>query len=328
MNLSGIEGQDKAKSELDRYFKSNKIPHAFLFSGIPGIGKYSTAHAFSAFLNCATNDPGCNACNSCMKMEKGIHPDLTTISVLPDKSEISIDQIRELILKMRYAPLEGKYKITIIDQAEKLNIHSTNALLKTLEEPPQNSIIFLVTSNIRNIQPTIISRCSLIRFKPLPENLIEDRLLKMCDDEKRIKLAVKMCEGSLGKAISNTSGRYSEIKEAIADWLSATGKSKMDPIEISENLTDNYSDSMAEVFDVMLLIQRDLITLKKDLPRERLFNPDLQNLLSNIAENMQLRSLLGDSKLIYLTRDAIFHNNANSKIAMDNLFMTLSYGNN
>lgn len=323
MNLTEIKGNERAKAALTQYVRNDKVPHAFLFYGMPGIGKFSTALAFSAYLNCANNDPGCSTCISCVKTYKGIHPDIMTVSLSPGKSEISIDQIRDLILKLRYAPIEGKYKIAILDQAELLNDHSANALLKTLEEPPKDSVLILVTSNARVIKPTIVSRCSLIRFSPLTKEVIAERLSGSVEDGRELDLITSISQGSLGKAVSVAGGRFFEIRNGILDRISRADK---DPIEISEHLMENYPDCLDEVFDMLLMLYRDMILLSRGIGAN-LCNKDISDSISKIASSATTRRLLDCARLIYLTRNHIFHNNANPKIALDNLMVNIINGN-
>ncbi len=325
MSLKKIKGQQKAVNQLKRYVESSRIPHAFIFYGISGIGKFRTALGFARYVNCLNGDENCPGCPSCLKSDKCNHPDLTVTQPLEGKKSISIDQIRNLILTMRYAPMEGRFKISIIDDAEKLNIHSSNALLKTLEEPPPNAIIILVTSNIRTIQPTILSRCALIKFNPLSDDCIREILSEESVFEN-IDAVMKLSEGSAGKALSLVSGNYLDIRNSIMKLFESADSNFLDPIELSEFIMENHSDYLEEVFDALLFLNRDMISIKKDLPRGRLFNSDIVKLLEFMVKALSLRKIFDDSALIYSTRNAIFHSNANAKIALDNMFLNISYG--
>lgn len=326
MKLSEIKEQERAVRELKVFVKNAKIPHAMIFYGIPGIGKHSSALALASLLNCDNSDPQCSGCPSCKKIDAGNHPDLISLAPLPGKKAISIDQVRELILKMRFAPVNGRYKVAIIDQAEKLNKHSSNALLKTLEEPPPDIVIILVTSNIRTIQPTILSRCNLIKFSPLSDNFVKDHIADMEEGGDK-EIIARLAEGSIGKAVQIASSNYEKIRDALIELILKKDKGR-DALDISEHITGSFKDNMEIVFDMMLLLQRDLITLKRGLPPQRLFNRAIEEDLKKVAGRISLRELFNDSDLIYLTRNSIFHNNANTKIAMDNLMINLSYGNN
>jgi DNA polymerase-3 subunit delta' len=242
-----------------------------------------------------------------------------------DKKQIPIEKIRELILSTRYAPIEGRYRINIIDEAEKLNKHSANALLKTLEEPPKNSIIILITSNIRNIQPTILSRCALVKFSPLDKKTIQEIVSKM-EDIKINSSVLNLCEGSAGKALKLATGRFTDINNTVLNMLSK-GIKNIDPIEFSDYIMENFSSDLEEVFDSLLFIHRDMISIKKGLDKDSLFNPELAERIRYSCVNLPIRKIFDDSQLIYLTRNRILHKNANARIAIDNLFTGLSYGN-
>jgi DNA polymerase III subunit delta' len=329
MNLNTIKGHERTKEELNRYASSGKVHHAFLFYGIPGIGKFSTALAFASLLNCENKDPGCTSCPSCLRIKSSNHPDILIIEPLKGKSSIAIDQIRELIIKMRYAPILGSYKVIIIDQAELLTLNSTNALLKTLEEPPPQTVLIIVTSNIRNIRPTIISRCNLVKFSPLTDSVLEE-FLKESPQTPLIDsdLSIKIAQGSISRALAISDGSYREIRGILSEWLSGKGGIACDPLEISELILEKYEDSLDLVFDSLLLLYRDLAVLKNCPDKKSILNSDIADLLEQVARSRPIKSLTDGAELIYLTRARIFHNNANSKIALDDLFLRLQYGNN
>lgn len=157
------------QSELDilkSYISSQKVPHALLFSGLKGVGKTLVALEFFKAINCLTS-PGdaCNKCSSCIKTDKAIHPDLKRIA--SDGGEIKVENIRLAINEIGLRPFEARYRFIIIEPAELLNKSGSNALLKTLEEPPPHTIIILISHKPGLLLPTIISRCQEIMFKPI-----------------------------------------------------------------------------------------------------------------------------------------------------------------
>ena len=142
-SFSQILGQEKAVRFLKKVLQGDRIPHAYLFTGVNGVGKRTTAMALARAVNCTSgiSDEGCGECITCRQLASGNFPDL--ISIEPDGQNIKIEQIRELNRSLNFKPVSGKYRITIINRAEKMTEEASNSFLKTLEEPPPGNIIVL-----------------------------------------------------------------------------------------------------------------------------------------------------------------------------------------
>ncbi|HXW68316.1 MAG TPA: DNA polymerase III subunit delta' [Dissulfurispiraceae bacterium] len=167
MALNDVVGQERALRILFGMLKRDRVPSALLFSGDAGIGKRLAAVNYAKAINCL--EPAafdcCDTCISCRKIEAAAHPDVTL--TFPEKDEIKIDAVRRLEERLFLKALEGRKKIAIIDDADTMNINAANAFLKTLEEPPGDSLVVLVSSNPYGLPDTIRSRCISIRFYPL-----------------------------------------------------------------------------------------------------------------------------------------------------------------
>jgi len=167
MSLRSVIGQDKAVRILIGTLSTERVPTSMLLSGDSGIGKRLTALNYAKALNCLSpiESDACDNCLSCRKIDGAMHPDVVTL--LPENNEIKIEAIRrvEEILSLR--PYEGKRKVLITDDADSMNISAANAFLKTLEEPPENTVILLVSSNPDRLPDTIRSRCMHVLFRPL-----------------------------------------------------------------------------------------------------------------------------------------------------------------
>lgn len=163
-----IIGHEEPVRQLKGYVESGRIPHALLFAGPRGLDKVKTAIEFFKALNCLASpgDP-CQACGTCLKAERGSHPDLHLIRPGEDRARILVEEIRDIIAETGLNPFEARTRVIIIEPAERMNTASANALLKTLEEPPDGSLLVLVSHNPSLLLPTIVSRCQLIRFAPL-----------------------------------------------------------------------------------------------------------------------------------------------------------------
>jgi len=177
MAFENIINQKKAKEIITGQLKSGKIPHAYLFLGEEGTGRKKTALELAKILNCA--DGGCGKCASCNKIEHGIHPDVRVIDFeyqanlenkdIDKQKSIKIDTIRAVQREVSLKPSEGKWKVFIIEPAEKITLDAANCLLKTLEEPPEWTLLILLAKNRENLPATVVSRTQMIPFVPLPE---------------------------------------------------------------------------------------------------------------------------------------------------------------
>ncbi|MGH9724643.1 MAG: DNA polymerase III subunit gamma/tau, partial [Candidatus Acidiferrales bacterium] len=161
-----IVGQEHVTRTLANAIQSNRVAHAYIFSGVRGVGKTTTARILAKALNCAkgpTADPD-NTCNSCREIAAGTSLDVMEIDAASNRG---IDQIRELREMVRYAPAASRYKVVILDEAHQLTDEASNALLKTLEEPPEGVIFILATTRPEELVETIKSRAQLFQFRAL-----------------------------------------------------------------------------------------------------------------------------------------------------------------
>ena len=174
--LDDISGQQRAVRFLKQVLKREAVPHAFLFTGMAGAGKFACAREFAKALNCLSPQDfdSCGSCASCRKLEEGLHPDLVHI-----KNEgvfIKLEQIRDLIKRFRFRPFEGKFRVVIIQDAQRLMEPAANAMLKILEEPPKANIFILLATESQMLLPTIVSRCCQVRFQPLEDRIVTEWL--------------------------------------------------------------------------------------------------------------------------------------------------------
>lgn len=171
MFLSEIQGQPKAVKLMSRALENERLAHAYLFTGPDGVGKVTAARALAAVLFCRqeTAAAPCGSCPGCLKFATENHPDF--LHIVPQGATIKIDQVRELKKVLSFPPLEADHRITLLEDVHTMRREAANSLLKLLEEPPAGNILLLTADEAEPILPTIISRCQVIPFFPLPFDL-------------------------------------------------------------------------------------------------------------------------------------------------------------
>lgn len=204
--FSEVVGQKHIVTALSNALKRNKIAHAYLFCGPRGIGKTTVAKLFAKAVNCLQpEDAPCGECASCVSMNQPNHPDIIEMDAA---SNNGVDEIREIVDKVKYAPVEGKYKIYIIDEVHMLTSGAFNALLKTLEEPPRHVIFILATTDPQKVIPTVISRTQRFDFTRASVKDISQLIEKVTAEEKiqiepeAIKLIAELADGGFRDGLS------------------------------------------------------------------------------------------------------------------------------
>jgi DNA polymerase-3 subunit delta' len=309
MSFSQILGQQRAKRFLTQVMAREKLPHAYLFTGIPGIGKTSMAKGMAKALNChePTEGEGCNRCPPCRQITSGNFPDF--LSLKPDGHNIKIDQIRELNRRLSFAPVSGRYRVCVIHQAESMTREAANSFLKALEEPPQGNILILNATEPLDLLPTIVSRCQRVPFQPLTVQDITDWLVGKSglDEEKALVLA-KVCGGSLGRALKMSKGDFLEkrqqwlsrliglpampMEKALAMALECAGEDK----DMDLDLTESGEAGITDMLATWKMWYRDLLLVKEEGPSHLLINVDFSHKLKSIARSFKIEKL-GDSLL-------------------------------
>ncbi|HRI04570.1 MAG TPA: DNA polymerase III subunit delta' [Pyrinomonadaceae bacterium] len=342
--FSKLIGNDNAKRSLKRLLVNGRVPNSLLFAGDEGVGKRQFALQVAKALVCKepTDNEACGVCAACRradvfvfpKSDKGDdfeqvffseHPDVGT--VIPFKRNLRVNAIRDLEREANFRPYEAEARFFIIDDAHKMNDAAANALLKTLEEPPATSYIFLITSRPDSLLPTIRSRCQLMRFAPVATDEIERFLIDdraFTHDEAR--LAARLARGSVGRAVSIDVAKFKANRERMMGVLRnavETGD-RAALLRISEELNDaKNKENFEENLDILESLIHDVWTLRMSGEDSRIVNTDLANDLSRIAENavgLDLASWLGGIE----TMRENFAVNINRKIAADALFVTMA----
>lgn len=232
MKIDDIAGQTVALTHLKNALKKDQISQAYMLIGEPGMGKKTIAESFAESILCEERKPGeyehCGKCRSCHQVETGNHPDC--IFVTHEKSNlISVDEIREqLVSDVEIKPYQGSKKVYIVPDAEMMNEQAQNALLKTLEEPPEYAVIILLVANADLMLPTLLSRSIKLPLAPLPDQVIEEKLIKDYYIQKyRTSSIVKFARGNLGRAIEmSENDDFIEDKNTASDIMKKVVKTE------------------------------------------------------------------------------------------------------
>lgn len=203
-----VVGQNHVKDVLVAALQRSRIGHAYLFSGPRGVGKTTTARLLAMAVNCEQKDPAkrpCGVCDSCQLVRSGNHPDVTELDAA---SNNSVEDIRDLREKVRLSSMRGGKRVWVLDEAHMLSRAASNALLKTLEEPPDNLVFILATTEPEKLPPTILSRCQHFRFRRLSEEEIQSKLERLCKEAKvkaepsALSLVARAADGAMRDAES------------------------------------------------------------------------------------------------------------------------------
>lgn len=206
VSFDGVAGQKPIVKTLQNAVRQHRIAHAYLFCGPRGTGKTSIAKIFAKMLNCESEENApCGKCHNCIEFQNGSHPDIIEIDAA---SNNGVEEVRNLIEKVKYAPIEGKYKVYIIDEVHMMSTGAFNALLKTIEEPPEHVIFIFATTEPHKVLPTIISRCQRFDFNKVSITDMVERLDYVLDQEhihmepEAVRLVATLSEGGMRDALS------------------------------------------------------------------------------------------------------------------------------
>ena len=325
MPFSSLVGNERIKKLLRRAVAEARVGQGLIFAGQRGVGKHQFALALAQAVNCERpkNGDACGECLSCRKISSGEHPDVHTIS--PDGQFIKIGQMRDMSQEAQYRPFEGRRRVYIIDNAERLREEAANSILKTLEEPPESSLILLVTSKPYALLETIRSRCQMLSFAPLTSKELEAYLkanFKRPIEETR--MLARLARGSIGRTLEIDLGVYREKRATMLDLIEALAITR-DTVKLlgaAEHLGRKLEkDEFENHLDVLMVLLEDVFHLKLGEAADSLTNSDAAPRLERIAEAVtleQITELVGrvEQVLQSLAR------NINRQLAMESVLIT------
>jgi DNA polymerase-3 subunit delta' len=325
-----IFGHQQAINFLQNSIEQDKLAHAYLFYGSRGLGKKMIADYFSRSIFCtSTEKKPCGQCQACRLVSKGSYLDLYTLG--KDEQELSVDNVREFMHSLQMTGIYGHKKVAIIYNVEKINIFGANALLKTIEEPPANTYIILISDNINLLPATVISRCQLLKFQALRRNEMEQWMESAAFNEQEKQTIINLSFGKPGLALqlmqenlepwkkscnfilSLLSSNTFNIMQSIEKWFAQLKK------ENPEARVSDLGQNTRPYIDYLEVMMRDLLWIKLDKP---IVNEVFQSELNNISSSYSSEQLLNNLVRLNDYKQKL-NNNVNPQLLWENIFLNL-----
>jgi DNA polymerase-3 subunit delta' len=342
MPFRHITGHRTLVTLLSRSIARESLPPSLIFSGPAGVGKRLAAVATAQALNClapvrpdTTSDAeglpldACGTCAACTRIARGVHPDVLILEP-NDKGNIRIEPVRDLLDRAGYRPFEGRRRVSIIDDADALEIAAQNALLKVLEEPPSGSVFILVTSMADQLLPTVRSRCPQLRFRPLASSEVAAALVQKGHAKEQALAVAALAEGSIRRALEASADEVIEARDVAVRVLNQAAQSddvrrraeaakELLPKSSGASVTDR--DQVAVHLRAMASILRDVQVMATGADRAAIANQDLLQPLERLTAFAGER---GRDAFQAIDRAlAAIERNANAKIVADWLVLQL-----
>ncbi len=338
MSFNDIVGQEIPIRLLQNSLKHRRVSHAYLFIGPRGVGKKLTAINLAKALNCEESAKvPCDRCVSCKKIDASIHPDVKCIYPTGPSLSITIDNIRELRTQISFKTYEGKKKVYIIAEAENMGLQAANCLLKTLEEPPDNSILILTSTDSHLLLQTIVSRCQTVPFSRIELRRIENFLIEHHRVNKSLaRFIANLSQGSLGEALKlKDDTQIPLIKTKLMDVLNRLRNEDVLGLvgefnkEIFANGHDEKRMDVAEYrnklhigLDMLTTCLRDIAILKQAREQVPLINLDIREDLKQLENQFSLSQI--DGFLNTITDMKMYvKNNVNPQLILERLLLDM-----
>jgi DNA polymerase-3 subunit delta' len=303
-----IWGHTAQSSQFTQAIEFGRVRHAYLFAGPDGVGKSKLANIFAKALNCPSpKAPGvpCGGCLSCRKIERGTHPDVQTFSLESQEAmnerksgkntSLTIETVRHLCAVTALRPMEGNWRVIMVEDAESLQEVAQEALLKTLEEPPQFMVLLLLADDAEALLPTIRSRCQIVELRPVSHATIVDGLVQTGVTEANADRIASLAAGRPGWAIRAANDPKLVVSKGDAigralSWIEANGYQRL---VTAVRLGDSFSRARTEVFrdlDTLLGVWRDVLLTATSVP-EYLTNRGFEDRIRKLAASWSLAEI-------------------------------------
>jgi DNA polymerase-3 subunit delta' len=329
-----VTGQDKAVTFLQKSLEKGSLAHAYLLVGLPHVGKMTLAVNLAMAINCESSDRPCGKCAACLRIAAGKHADVQIIELSQfvdsegeSKTKISVEQVDQILHSVNLAPYEGKYKVFIIDGVEFMSIGAANRLLKTIEEPVENVVFILLTSNQGLVPVTIVSRCQRMELLPVPGEIIAKGLVEQYRVEpEKARLLARIAGGCFGWAVS--AAQDDSLVQQRTEWLDAW-REMFDAdydrrFTFAAKLVEKYTQNRGVVqqkLDLLLGWWHDLLLVKADCEKD-IINIDYQNELKKMAAGYSLGKIRSFIAGIQAAKEQLRFN-TNQQLVMEVLMLNI-----
>ncbi len=341
--FSDVIGQEHITTTLKNEITTGRVAHAYLFSGTRGTGKTTCAKILAKALNCLDLKDGepCGKCENCVRIDSGLSMDVLEQDAATNNK---VDDIRDLIDEVQYPPQEGKYKVYILDEAHMLTMGAVNAFLKTLEEPPENTVFILATTDPQKLPVTILSRCQRFEFKRIKSQDIARNLRQICDekgifaDDRALQLIAGVSEGAMRDALSIldqciSMGEGKVEYEFASQMLGLAGRGRI--FDTADDILNHNLEGALKTVDEMIddgkdpyFIVKDLLAHFRNILITKIITGNPQELIeasSEDIENYRNQSLMArDKEIIKIIRYLQEAEDGARKTSQGRIFLELS----
>lgn len=320
-----IIGEELIIEHFNKAITHNKISHSYILNGESGMGKKTLANYFAMAIQCEGQDgTPCGKCTSCKQAMSNNHPDIVYVTHEKD-TVIAVDEIRQqLVSDILIKPYKSNHKVYIVDDAQKMNVATQNAVLKTIEEPPEYGVIIFLTTNADMFLQTILSRCIRLNLKPLSKQVIKEYLMRECQvPDYKAEVMASFSGGNMGKAIRLASSEnFNEMKDEIVHLLKYVNDMEVYEMVLASKAATAYKMNIDDYIDMFSLWFRDVLLYKASMEVDELLFRDEVSIIKEQASKASYQGI--ESILTALDKVKVrLKANVNYELTMELLFMTI-----
>jgi len=333
VSFRDVPGQSHAVAFFRRAVESGRLAHAYILVGPEGVGRRGLARALAQFVFCSERtDDACGHCRSCRLIASGGYPDVHWYRREEGKQQLRVEVIKEFLREVNLKPLESDRKVFVVEDADKLNAAGANRLLKVLEEPPPESLLVLLALDVRDFLPTILSRCHVIRLRPLPVEELSGRLER---EQGCSAVAARYLShftmGSPGLAAGLAKGNFFEERAQLIDLVIslregehfAAAEEMFNRAGGKDDASQGRRERLLQFIDVIALFYHDVLSAALDRGAVTLVNADRAEDVAELARRLSPERVSWILKRIEAARQAVAFN-ANQKLLLENLAFDLA----